>query len=60
MRRRNPIHHMDSVEALDLLVECKRLFLAKKEASLELLDRLREQILRHRRALRNIIGTEAV
>jgi hypothetical protein len=51
---------MDSVDALDLLAEALRLLRLKLEASPEFLDKLREQILRHRRALRNIIGLEAV
>ncbi len=60
MKKRNPVHFMDSVEASDLIAEALRLLRTKKAASLEFLDRLREQLLRHRRALRNIIGTESV
>jgi hypothetical protein len=51
---------MDSVDALDLLAEALRLLRLKLEASPEFLDKLREQILRHRRALRTIIGLEVV
>jgi hypothetical protein len=60
MKKRNPTHFMDSVDALDLLTEALRLLRLKKEASLEFLDKLREQILRHRRALRNVIGAESL
>ena len=60
MRKRNPVQFMDSVDALDLLAEALRLLRLKREALPEFLDKLREQILRHRRALRNVIGTESV
>lgn len=59
-KKRNPVHFMDSADALDLIAECLRLLRLDKPASLEFLDRLREQILRHKRALRNIIGTEKI
>lgn len=60
MKKRNPVHFMDSVEASDLIAEALRLLRAKREASFEFMDRLREQLLRHRRALRNIIGLESI
>lgn len=60
MKKRNPVVFMDSVDALDLLVESLRLLRLKLEAPPDFLDRLREQILRHQRSLRNIIGMEAV
>lgn len=50
----------DSIEALDLIAQCFELLRKKKEAALDLIDRLREQKLRHARALRHVIGTEAV
>lgn len=57
---RNPVAMMDSVDVLDLIAECLRLLRLKKQATLAFLDRLREQRLRHERALRRIIGTETV
>lgn len=60
MKRRNPVDRMDSVDALDLISEALRLLRLKLEAGPAFLDRLREQILRHRRALRHVIGVEAV
>lgn len=60
MRKTNKVAVMDSVEALDLISESLRLLRLKKEAPPAFLDRLREQVLRHRRALRNVIGNESV
>jgi hypothetical protein len=57
---RNPVAMMDSVDALDLLSECFKLLRLKIPAPPDLIDKLREQTLRHRRALRHIIGTESV
>lgn len=58
MKKRNPVPFMDSVDALDLLTEALRLLRLKLEAPPDFLDRLREQRLRHKRALRFIIGLE--
>lgn len=60
MPKRNPVNVYDSIEALDLIAQCFELLRKKKEAALDLIDRLREQKLRHARALRHVIGTEAV
>jgi hypothetical protein len=49
---------MDSVDALDLLYLARTLLRTKKEASLDFLAKMKEQILRHRFALRHIIGPE--
>ena len=59
-RPRNPVGLMDSVEALDLIVQSLKLLRDDKPADPGFLDRLREQKLRHRRALKRIIGTESI
>ena len=59
-KQKNPVHFMDSVEALDLIAEALRLLRLGLEAPPEFLDRLREQRLRHQRALRSIIGADLV
>lgn len=59
-RLRSPVHLMDSVEALDIISTAFRLLRDNKPADLSFLDRMREQRLRHRRALRKIIGGEPV
>lgn len=51
---------MDSVEALDLIAESLTLLRTEKPAHPAFLDRLREQRLRHMRALRKVIGEESV
>lgn len=57
---RNPVPVMDSVEALDLIAESLTLLRTEKPAHPAFLDRLREQRLRHMRALRKVIGEESV
>lgn len=60
LKPRNPVPMMDSVDALDLLAEAFRLLRLRRPADPDFIDRLREQKLRHRRCLRNIIGVESV
>ena len=57
-RIRNPVRVMDSVDALDLLVRC--LTMLHESAEPPFLSSLREQIYRHQRALRHVIGDESV
>lgn len=59
-KKRNPVHFMDSVDALDLLQHGLLLLRTERKASLEFLDQVREQIQRHRIALRNTIGHESL
>lgn len=54
------MHVMDSVEALDLMEESFKLLRDRKPAEPAFLDRMREQRLRHGRALRMIIGQESL
>jgi hypothetical protein len=58
--KKNPVSVMDSVDALDLLDESLKLLRDGKPAEPAFLDRVREQRLRHRRALRSIIGHESL
>lgn len=55
---RNPVRTADSIEALDLIDLSFKLLRDNKPADAAFLDRMREQRLRHRRALRHIIGLE--
>lgn len=57
---KNPVQVMDSVEALDLIDRSLKMLRDGKPADPFFLDRLREQRLRHRRALRTIIGQESL
>jgi len=58
MKKRNPVLWSNSVDALDLMTEALKLLLRIGPPAF--LDRLREQILLHRRQLRHIIGSEEV
>ncbi len=55
---RNPVKVMDSVDALDLIHNSLKLLRDEVPASPAFLDRLREQRLRHKRALCSVIGAE--
>lgn len=57
---RNPVAVMDSVDALDLIGQCIALIRRMRAKPIELFAKLKEQQLRHKRALRTIIGTEAI
>jgi hypothetical protein len=61
-KQRNPVGVMDSVDALSLLKQCEMVLrlLWRQNKPLALLEKLREQQLRHARALRHVIGTEPV
>lgn len=58
--KKNPVAVMDSVDALDLIDASLKMLRDGKPADPAFLDRLREQRLRHRRALRTVIGHESL
>lgn len=62
---KNPVPVMESIDALDLIDQSLKLLRDGKAADPmfhlpAFLDRLREQRLRHRRALRHVIGSESL
>jgi hypothetical protein len=59
-KARNPVDVMDSVDALDLLSRALKAIRDRLAPDPSFLDLLREQIYRHRRALRRVIGAESL
>lgn len=59
-RKPNPVPTMDSVEALDLLVSAFHIIRRMDNHDGALVDRMREQILRHTRKLTPVVGDEPI